>query len=44
MMLFCSLDAAKSLYNEVLSSQNNEHHKEAFAGLGIISYITVRII
>ncbi len=44
MLLFDSLDAAKSLYNEILNSQNKEHHKEAFAGLGIISYITVSII
>jgi tetratricopeptide (TPR) repeat protein len=35
-----NVDAAKKLYNEILASQNKEHQKEAFAGLGIINYIT----
>jgi hypothetical protein len=41
MILWLSVDAAKKLYNEILASQNKEHQKEAFAGLGIINYITV---
>lgn len=40
--LCCSVDAARKVYNDILAGENKEHQKEAFAGLGIINYITVR--